>query len=111
MDQYIKKFLNPENLIIGEKLDIPEKCVSIILATAQVYIPLGSLVDVEQEITKLKDQLDSLANEITRCEKMLNNPGFTNKAPAQKIEAEQQKLQMYQENYREVQKRLKELTN
>lgn len=111
MDQYIKKFLNPENLIIGESLEIPEKCVSIILATAQVYIPLGSLVDVEQEIIKLKDQLSSLANEITRCERMLNNPGFTSKAPTQKIEEEKQKLEKYKENYNEVEKRLKELTN
>jgi valyl-tRNA synthetase len=108
-DQFIKKFLNPEKLVISEEIQILEDVVSIILAEAQVYIPLGSLVDKNEEIKKLEEQSITLSNEISRCEKMLNNPNFISKAPQSKVEEEKQKLIKYQENYQEVISRLKEL--
>jgi valyl-tRNA synthetase len=108
-DQYIKKFLNPGKLVIAENIDRIENAFSLILADVQVFIPLGSLVDVDDEIKKLKEQLISLENEINRCNKMLSNPGFVNKAPKAKIDEEKSKLAKYQENKKEVENRLKEL--
>jgi valyl-tRNA synthetase len=108
-DKYIKKFLNPKKLIISEKIDIPQDAISIILSEAQVYISLGSLVNLEEEIEKLNQQKSDLEKEIMRCEKMLNNPGFINKAPQAKIEEEKAKLAKYQESYKEVKIRLEEL--
>ncbi len=108
-DKYIKKFLNPKKLILSEKIDIPQDAISIILSEAQVYISLGSLVNLEEEIEKLNQQRFDLEKEIIRCEKMLNNPGFINKAPQAKIEEEKAKLAKYQESYKEVKIRLEEL--
>jgi valyl-tRNA synthetase len=108
-DKYIKKFLNPKKLIISEKIDIPQDAISIILSEAQVYISLGSLVNLKEEIEKLNQQKSDLEKEIMRCEKMLNNPGFINKAPQAKIEEEKAKLAKYQESYKEVKIRLEEL--
>jgi valyl-tRNA synthetase len=108
-DQYIKKFLNPEKLIIEHKVERSENSVSLILADVQVYIPLGSLVDKDEEIKKLTSQIKDLEQEINRCEKMLNNPGFLAKAPLIKQEEEKQKLEKYQENLKEVKERLREL--
>ncbi|MFA7075364.1 MAG: valine--tRNA ligase [Candidatus Izemoplasmatales bacterium] len=110
-DQYIKKFLNPNRLVISEEVEKTDNSISIILAAAQVYIPLGSLVNVDEEINKLNLQLSNLEKEIVRCEKMLNNPGFTSKAPQAKIDEEKVKLDKYIENYKEVKTRLKELEN
>jgi valyl-tRNA synthetase len=36
-----------------------------------------------------------LRKEIERAEKMLDNPGFTSKAPAEVVEAEREKLERY----------------
>ena len=110
-DQFIKRFLNPERLVIAEEVEKIDNSISLILADVQIYIPLGSLVNVEEEITKLNEQLEMLEKEITRCDKMLNNPGFTQKAPQAKIDEEKAKLLKYQENYKEVNNRLKELKN
>lgn len=109
-DQYIKKFLNPNQLIIAETIEKKDEAISLIFANASILIPLGSLVNVNEEIKRLKDQLTNLEKEIERCTKMLNNPNFTAKAPQAKIEEEKNKLQKYEENYKEVTYRLKELT-
>ncbi|MDT8336945.1 MAG: valine--tRNA ligase, partial [Candidatus Izemoplasmatales bacterium] len=110
-DQYIKRFLNPNKLVIAEEVEKMDKAVSIILADVQVYIPLGSLVNVSEEIEKLNEQLKTLENEIKRCEKMLSNSGFINKAPQKKIDKESLKLIKYKENLKEVKTRIKELKN
>ncbi len=108
-NQYIKKFLNPNELIISEKIEKIDNSVSIILAEIQVFIPLGSLVNIIEEIEKLNDKLNSLKNEIQRCEKMLSNENFLRKAPKEKVEEEQTKLNKYIENYKEVENRIREL--
>jgi valyl-tRNA synthetase len=110
-EEYIKRFLNPEKLVIATDIAKMDNAVSIILADAQIFIPLGALVNLDEEVNKLKDQLKVLAMEISRCEKMLNNPNFLNKAPEAKIVEEKEKLTKYQENYKEVNTRIKELTN
>jgi valyl-tRNA synthetase len=110
-NQYIKRFLNPNKLVIAEEVEKMDNAVSIILADVQVYIPLGSLVNVSEEIEKLNEQLITLENEIKRCEKKLSNPGFINKAPQEKIDEESSKLIKYQENLKEVKTRIKELMN
>lgn len=109
-DQYIRKFLNPNQLIIAETIEKKDEAISLIFANASILIPLGSLVNVTEEIKRLNDQLVNLEKEIERCTKMLSNPNFTAKAPQAKIEEEKNKLQKYEENYKEVTYRLKELT-
>jgi valyl-tRNA synthetase len=76
-----------------------------------VFIPLGSLVNVDEEIERLEEKLLSLTNEINRCKKMLGNDNFLRKAPKEKIEEEQRKLTRYLDNYKEVENRIKELSN
>lgn len=106
---YIKKFLNPDSLVIEEKIAALENSVSIILSNIQAYIPLGSLVNIEEEISKMKSEIERLEKEIKRCESMLGNHNFLNKAPMSKVEEEKNKLEKYQENHKEAISRLKEL--
>ena len=45
--------------------------------------------------------------EVARCEKMLSNPGFVNKAPEKKIQEEKDKLEKYKDMLAKVEERLK----
>ena len=57
---------------------------------------------------KEKDQKKKrLESEVARCEKMLSNPGFVNKAPEKKIQEEKDKLEKYKEMLAKVIERLK----
>ena len=76
---------------------IGEDAVSIVVADGVVYLPLEDLIDREKEIERLTKEQERLTKEIARCEGMLNNPNFVNKAPAAKVEAEKEKLEKYKE--------------
>ena len=61
--------------------------------------PLAAMINVEEEIAKLEKEAKRLQGEIRRGEGMLSNPGFINKAPAAKVEAEKEKLENYKKQY------------
>ena len=56
----------------------------------------------EKEIERLKKEQERLAKEIARCQGMLSNPNFVNKAPEAKVNAEKEKLQKYEEMMEKV---------
>ena len=108
-DKYFIRFLNPNKFEIKENLDKIENAVSVILPNIQAFIPLGSLVNIDEEITKVTNEIKQLENEIKRCTKMLSNPNFLNKAPEHKVEEEKSKLKKYETSLIETKARLKEL--
>ena len=79
---------------------------SILTKNMEVIIPFGDLVDMEEERKRLETEIQKLEAEVTRASKMLSNPGFTSKAPAQKVEEERQKLSKYEEMLRLAKERL-----
>ncbi len=108
-ERYFKKFLNPNKFEISESIENTENSVTVILPNVQAYIPLGSLVNIEEEIQKVTKEIKRLESEIKRCSGMLRNENFLGKAPAEKIEEEKQKLAKYQDNLKEAKNRLVEL--
>jgi len=105
----LHKFLNPEQLDITTEPNLSKDMVSVVLNDLEVYLPLGSLVDLEQEKERLNNELKKLTGEIKRCEGMLSNPNFVNKAPESKVNAEKEKLENYKEQFNTVKARLEEL--
>ncbi|MEY8380749.1 valine--tRNA ligase [Ileibacterium valens] len=70
---------------------------------------MSSLINLDEEKAKLEKLIEKLEKEVARSEKMLSNPGFTSKAPAAKIEAEETKLKNNQEQLALSVKQLEEL--
>ena len=63
----------------------------------------------EDLIKKLEKDIETIKSEIFRCEKMLGNPGFVSKAPAEKIALEKNKLEQHKENLEELEAKLASL--
>lgn len=76
------------------------------MADGSLSIPSSELHDVEKEKEQLLSECNRLHGEIERSTHILNNPGFINKAPSEKIEEEKKKLQDYQQQYSIVNERL-----
>ncbi len=92
--KYIAKLSTASDVTFAyDEASINSNSVTMIFDNAKVYIPVDSMVDSEQELIRLNKELSSVEFEIARSEKMLNNPGFVNKAPAQMIENEKTKLE------------------
>ncbi|QMS85788.1 valine--tRNA ligase [Candidatus Xianfuyuplasma coldseepsis] len=108
-EEIIHKFINPEGLELVAEYRIDTELVSIILPDVEILLPLGDLVDIDQEITRLEQELKRLTGEIKRCQGMLSNPNFLNKAPEQKVAQEREKLVNYQEQFEATKSRLAEL--
>ena len=88
--------------------DIDKNTINIMVDGLEVYISLQGLIDIKEEIERLSQEKAKMESEIARCEKMLSNPGFVNKAPKAKVEEEQQKLENYKEMLSKIETKLAE---
>ncbi len=99
---YLTRFGFAEEIIIDQK---EKQNLSSIYFLGQMFIEEN--LSNEELIKKINDKISFLDNEINRCKKMLNNPGFVNKAPKEKIELEQKKLAQFENEKEEYLARLK----
>ncbi len=89
-----------------DKKGIDSNAISIISNGIEVYMPFEDLVDIKEEIERLEKEKEKLQAEVERGEKMLSNPGFINKAPEEKVNAEKEKLEKYKLELKTVIERL-----
>ncbi|MGN1042926.1 MAG: valine--tRNA ligase, partial [Christensenellales bacterium] len=91
--QYIEKLAGASKVVfINDKAEAGEKVCRAVTEGAELFIPMGELVDSEKEKARLEKELVKVESEIARSEKMLSNAGFVAKAPAFLIEQEKEKL-------------------
>ena len=108
---YLERFCNPEMLTINRDLKAPEKSISIVVTGADLYLPLSGLIDLDEELERLKLELKKWESELDRVQKKLSNQGFVAKAPDAVVEAEKEKEKDYTDKRDKVRERLNELQN
>ena len=93
-EENIKKLASVSSVrVVESKESIGiDKLSSVIIDGAEIYMPLGELVDYEAEKARISKDIKKLESEIARGNGMLNNPGFLAKAPAHLVEQEKEKL-------------------
>ena len=97
--------------LLAQDEEAPAKTVSAVSEAAELFIPLGDLVDVAKETARLTKERDSVQRDIERGEAKLNNPGFTGKAPAQLVEQEREKLAVARDKLAKLNARIEDLAN
>ena len=95
-----------EVAVQSDKTGIAEDAVSVLIHQAALYMPFADLVDIDKEIERLKKEEDKMNKEIKRAQGMLSNPKFVDKAPADKVQAEKDKLEKYTQMLAQIQERL-----
>lgn len=98
-----------EVVIQKDKEGIAGDAVSVVIANATLYIPFEELVDISQEIERLKKEEKRLEGELARVNGMLGNERFLSKAPEDKVAAEKEKLEKYTLMMEQVKVRLAQL--
>ena len=81
---------------ISSASEIEGKTVSAVTEIAQIYVPLGELVDIEKEKARLRTELEKIEAEIARAKGKLSNPNFVNKAPKKLVDDEEEKVKKYE---------------
>ncbi len=105
-DFLLKLGFGDELFIQKDKQGIKENAISILEDGIELYMPNEGLIDIEKEKERLTEEKKKLEAEVLRCEKMLSNEGFINKAPKSKIEEEKAKLEKYKNMLEKVKTQL-----
>jgi valyl-tRNA synthetase len=108
--RYIERLAGVSELSIkSDKSDISADAVSAVTGRADIYIPLGELVDIAKETVRLKKEYDELCAELDRTKAKLSNQSFITKAPAAVVQAERDKAVQYQAMIDSIKERLEHL--
>ncbi len=83
--------LDPAKLAFGPA-PAGEKGVSLVVADATIFLPLGGMVDLDAERARLQKQLAETEKRIAGSESRLNNPNFVDKAPEKVVAQARQTL-------------------
>jgi len=105
---------NVENLIvkmagldsISYITDKVENAGTFLVKTTEFFIPLEGLVDVDEEIAKLKEELEYTKGFLKSVMKKLSNERFVNNAPASVVETERKKQADAEEKIKVIEQRL-----
>ena len=77
---------------IGDSFEI-DGAVCIVTADAKIYIPLGELVDFDQEIARLNKEKEKVLKDLEFIDKKLNNENFVAKAPKAVVDGQREAAQ------------------
>ncbi len=105
---FFEKLASAASVAIDSDMSsVDENSVAVIVDGAQIYMPMGELVDTEKEIARLTEEKKKLLGEIKRVEGKLSNEGFVAKAPASVVEEEKAKGEKYKQMLEKVEESLK----
>lgn len=90
----------------GEKLP---PSASALVGTLQLHIPLEGLIDKKAENERLSRELVKLKKDLERCEAKLKNPSFVDKAPAEVVLQEKERVDELSRHVKQTQEQLKKL--
>ena len=109
-EPYLQRMAYASHVELGGKDALAgQKVVSAVCAAGEIRIPLGDLVDIDKEIARLEKEQKNLQGEIARANGKLNNPGFLNKAPANLVEQEKEKLKVNESKLQALEARIADL--
>ncbi len=109
---YFEKLASAQDVLIKATKDgIDANAVNIVVEGAEIFMPLGELVDKDKELERLNKEKVKLEGEIKRVEGKLNNQGFVAKAPQKVIDEEREKGVKYKEMLEKVIKSIEDMNN
>lgn len=89
--------------VIFKSEGIEENLISIVIDNAKIFIPSEELIDFEKELFRKLEEEKKVQSEIKRADGKLKNKNFIEKAPANLVEEEKEKLSRYKKILKDLQ--------
>jgi valyl-tRNA synthetase len=83
------------DLAIGRDIDKPEDASIQVAGDVQIFVPLKGIVNVEEEEKRLLKEIAKIEKDIDFLGKKLANPSFVERAPADVVAKEREKLEEF----------------
>jgi valyl-tRNA synthetase len=88
---YFDKLASVTDLTVAPGAEKPSASASVVVGRCEVFVPLTGMIDLDQERSRLRNEIEEKEAFLEGVEKKLNNPQFVNKAPDEVVERERQK--------------------
>ena len=105
---FFQRLAYASDVTVGTSFEIPGS-VLIVADSARLYIPMGELVDLEAEKTRLHKELENTQKQLAGVQAKLNNEQFVSKAPAHIVQNQrdtaaklEEKIQMLEQSLAEM---------
>jgi valyl-tRNA synthetase len=85
------------------------KSIAAVTGEWELFFPVGNLMDVGREMTRLQDELDNLTAEMDRIRGKLENKNFVERAPAEVVEKERTAMEEGEARKRRIEENLEAL--
>ncbi len=93
---FIKRLASVSDLTVTETApQNTDGMVSLVTASAAIYLPLADLVDIEKELERMAKEKEKAEQGLARIEAKLSNESFVSKAPANVVEGQRQQAEKY----------------
>jgi valyl-tRNA synthetase len=103
----IGKLAKANPLVIEEKLERkPQKAISLFFQDIELYMVFGDLIDIDQEVERLKKELVKTEKGLRKTEKKLQNSKFLKNAPKEVVEKERARKEEALFSLESIKKRL-----
>ncbi len=93
---FMQRLASASEVKVGAAFDVPG-AVSIVTADATIKIPMDELVDKDAERARLTKEMDNVRKQLEGVQARLNNKAFTDKAPANVVDAARENAARLQE--------------
>ena len=80
-----------------------------VIGATEIYLPLGELINVKEEETRLTKEVKKVGDELARVQSKLSNSQFLSKAKEEVIQKERDKATQYEEKIRTLNQSLERL--
>lgn len=109
-EEYFQKMANAAQVrLLADTAEAPQNAMTSVVEGMEIYLNLADLIDKEKENERILKEEEQLHKEIARLEKKLANKAFVQKAPAEVVSKEREKLAGYCEKLSALKERRKTL--
>jgi valyl-tRNA synthetase len=103
---YIVKLAGVSSIEYGPPSEAEGPVATGVVGEVEVWVPLGDVIDVEVEKTRINKEIDRIQVLLQRSEKRVENPDFSRKAPPDVVAGEKEKIERLRENLAKLRKNL-----
>ena len=98
VDKLLMKLIGAEQIeFCCDRGDVQKTDVHLVCQCAEAFIPLASLVDLDEERARIDKEIERMKGEVARAQGKLSNEKFVSKAPEAVVNEERRKLEAAQE--------------
>lgn len=95
---FLKDLANVKSgTIRGKTAERPKKSASLATTHTEIFIPLEGLIDIQDQVNRIKKDMDKTKADYSKVEAKLANTNFVSNAPAEVLAEVKEKAAMFQE--------------